>query len=70
MCRRAGLEGIKGHDLRRTVLTRLLGAGVDLRTVMSVSGHTTPTTLLKHYAHAMPGKQREAMGKLFQSKEV
>jgi integrase len=68
LCRRAGLEGIQRYDIRRTVLTRLMGQGTDLRTVMGVSGHTQPTTLLKHYAHAMPGKQREAMGKLFQSK--
>ncbi len=55
------------YDLRRTVLTRLLSQGVDLKTVMSVSGHSTPTVLLTHYAHAVPGKQREAMENLFKT---
>ena len=65
LCRRAGLEGIRPYDLRRTVLTRLMGSGVDLRTVMDVSGHTQPSTLLRHYAHAVPGRQRAALEGLF-----
>lgn len=70
LCKRAGLEGVRMYDLRRTILTKLLSNGVDLRTVMQVSGHTQPTTLLRHYAHAVPGKQREALAGLFKTKGV
>ena len=65
MTARAGLEGVRVYDLRRTALTRLLATGTDLRTVMGISGHTQVTTLLTHYAHGVPGQQREAMAKLF-----
>jgi len=63
--KRAGIEGARIYDLRRTVLTRLLANGTDLRTVMEVSGHTQPATLLRHYAHAVPGRQRAALKGLF-----
>jgi hypothetical protein len=42
-----------------------MGQGVDLRTVMDVSGHTQPATLLRHYAHAVSGRQRTALEGLF-----
>ncbi len=32
-CRRVGLEGVRLHDLRDSAATRLLSAGVDVRTV-------------------------------------
>ena len=61
----AEIEGARLYDLRKTVATKLLAAGTDLRTVMGITGHTQPTTLLKHYAHGVPGKQREALKGLF-----
>ena len=63
--RRAGLENARIYDLRKTFATLLLARGVDLRTVMALTGHTQAQTLLKHYAHAVPGKQREALQGLF-----
>ena len=63
--RRAGLEDARIYDLRKTFATLLLARGVDLRTVMALTGHTQAQTLLKHYAHTVPGKQREALQGLF-----
>ena len=49
------------YDLRKTTLTMLMASGVDLRTVMSISSHSSPTTLLRHYAHSVEGTQRRAL---------
>ena len=54
------------YDLRRTVATRLMASGVDLRTVMSVTGHVTPAVLLKHYSQPVRERQREAVEGLFE----
>ncbi|MCY4469400.1 MAG: tyrosine-type recombinase/integrase [Thiotrichales bacterium] len=41
--RRAGLEGVRLHDLRRTVATRLAGDGLAAFTIRDVLGHSTLT---------------------------
>ncbi len=62
----AGLEPTaRLYDLRRTVATRLMASGVDLRTVMSLTGHVTPAVLLKHYSQPVRERQREAVEGLF-----
>ena len=63
--RRTGLDGVKIHDLRRTFTSKFLTNGVDVRTVMGVTGHTRVQTLAKYYAQAVPGKHREALKELF-----
>ena len=60
----AGLRDARIYDLRKTTLTMLMASGVDLRTVMSISSHSSPTTLLRHYAHAVEGTQRAALERL------
>ena len=62
----AGLGDARLYDLRKTTLTLLMASGVDLRTVMSISSHSSPTTLLRHYAHATEGTQRVALDALAQ----
>ena len=62
--RAAGLGDARLYDLRKTTLTLLMASGVDLRTVMSISSHSSPTTLLRHYAHATEGTQRAALDAL------
>ena len=54
------------YDVRRSVATRLMASGVDLRTVMSITGHTTPGVLLKHYTQVVRERQREAVEGLFE----
>lgn len=55
-----GLEGVRLHDLRHYVATRLISAGVDIRTVATRLGHASPTTTLNTYSHFVPEADREA----------
>ena len=59
-CRKAGVEGVRLHDLRHYVATRLLSAGVDVRTVAGRLGHRNAATTLNVYSHFVPERDREA----------
>ncbi|WP_168220236.1 tyrosine-type recombinase/integrase [Azospirillum thermophilum] len=52
------------YDLRHTFATRLLSQGASIKTVQSLTGHSTPQTLLKHYAHVVNDDQRAAVAGL------
>lgn len=67
LCRRAGLEDVRLHDLRHYVATRLLASGVDVRTVAGRLGHRNAATTLNVYSHFLPEADRRAadvLGKL------
>jgi integrase len=54
--------------LRHYVATRLLGAGIDIRTVAGRLGHRNASTTLNVYSHFLPEADRDAanaLGKLF-----
>lgn len=61
---RAALPRVRFHDLRHGAATYLLAAGVDLRVVMEIMGHSTITTTANTYAHVLPRLQREAADRL------
>ena len=44
-CARAGIEGVSTHSFRRTALTYMYRAGIPLRTIQEISGHTDLATL-------------------------
>jgi integrase len=48
---RAGLEGVRLHDLRHFYASGLIAAGCDVVTVQRALGHATATTTLNTYAH-------------------
>jgi integrase len=47
----AGLESVRLHDLRHFAATRMLAAGVPIRTVSGRLGHANAATTLTVYAH-------------------
>jgi len=58
LCHEVGISGIRLHDLRHYVATRLLAAGIDVRTVAERLGHRNASTTLNVYAHFVPGMDR------------
>jgi integrase len=66
-----GLEEIRLHDLRHFVVTTLLGAGVDQRTIMGRSGHSSLASLGR-YGHFLEVRDRAAadlLGKLLERRD-
>lgn len=44
-CKRVGLVGVSTHSFRRTALTQMHNAGVPLRVIQEISGHSSLETL-------------------------
>jgi integrase len=63
ICHKAGLEGVRFHDLRHTHATELLRAGVHPKIVSERLGHASVTMTLDRYSHAVPDLQSEAAEK-------
>lgn len=69
VCRQVGVNGVRLHDLRHYVATRLLAEGVDVRTVAGRLGHRNPSTTLNVYSHFVPETDQdaaEALGRIFE----
>jgi len=63
--REAGLTDVRPYDLRKSFTSRLVASGADLRTIMSITGHTQINVLIRHYAHVLDGKQKEVLDRVF-----
>ncbi len=59
-----GLGGVRLHDLRHFTATRLLAAGVPVRTVSGRLGHANAATTFGVYAHFVEESDRDAAAKL------
>ena len=55
-----GFKNMRLHDLRHFMATRLMAAGVDVRTVSGRLGHSNPSTTLSVYAHFVEASDRNA----------
>jgi site-specific recombinase XerD len=62
-CEEAAIEGVTWHILRHTFASRLVMAGVDLKTVQELMGHKT-IAMTARYAHLSPGHLKTAINKL------
>lgn len=63
-CKRAGLHAVTFHTLRKTAATRMLQAGVDIKTVMAIGGWKRPDVLLRHYVAPSEESKRRAIAAL------
>jgi len=52
-CRKASIEGFRFHDLRHTAASHMVMAGVPLRVVGEILGHTT-VSMTERYSHLLP----------------
>jgi integrase len=60
VARRAGLSGIRLHDLRHYVATSMLNDGVSVHDVAGMLGNT-PAVVESTYRHWLPGRGRESV---------
>ena len=60
LTRKAGLTGLRFHDLRHHCITKLAEAGVPEQTLMALAGHVT-REMLEHYSHVRMQAKREAV---------
>lgn len=62
--KRAGLPHVRFHDLRHGAATYLLAAGVELKTISEILGHSQIHVTANTYAHVMIELKRDAADKL------
>lgn len=64
-CKAAGIEGLRFHDIRRSVSKRLaINAGYSEAMACKALGHSSPSTTLKHYIPLSMEERREAFESL------
>jgi integrase len=56
----SGILNFRYHDIRHTFASRLVMAGVDLRTVQELMGHKTVAMTIR-YSHLAPSHQRDQL---------
>jgi len=59
-CRRAGIKGLRFHDLRHTFASRLVERGVDLIRVKDLLGHSS-VKVTERYTHANRDERKKAV---------
>jgi excisionase family DNA binding protein len=68
-CERAGIEGLRFHDLRHTFATRLVENGADLITVKDLLGHFS-VRITERYTHSNKNMKRQAVESLAQARKA
>ena len=59
-CKRAGIEGISFHNLRKTCASRLVQNNVPIHYVSKILGHTTVDITASYYADLAPSDASRA----------
>lgn len=64
LCRKAGVSGVRLHDLRHFVATNLGAAGTPIATISARLGHRDTATTLNVYSHSLPAVDQAAAAML------
>lgn len=64
LLKRADLPDVRFHDLRHSVATILFAAGIDLKVISELLGHSSIAVTSDIYARLLPDKQRDAVNKM------
>ncbi|MBA7641089.1 putative prophage phiRv2 integrase [subsurface metagenome] len=64
IAKKAGLEGVRFHDLRHTFATLMLMRGAPAKVISEALGHASVAFTLQTYAHVLSGMQEKAMALL------
>ena len=64
IAKRAGLAGVRFHDLRHTFASLALMRGAPAKVVSEALGHASVSFTLQVYSHVLPGMQENAMALL------
>ncbi len=67
-CKKAGIVGLRFHDLRHTFATRLVANGVDLITVRDLLGHST-VKMTERYTHLNQDQKKNAVELLVENEK-
>ena len=67
ICKKAGISGIRFHDLRHTHATLLMKQGTSPKVVQERLGHSSISVTLDIYSHVVPGMQELAALQLDQA---
>jgi len=62
-CRRAGISGLRFHDLRHTFASRMVERGCDIETLRDLLGHHS-VTVTQRYVHTDLDRKKAAVGLL------
>ena len=60
-CKRLGIEHITLHKLRHYFASKLITEKVDVMTIASLGGWSSPDMIYRRYGHAMADKKRDAL---------
>lgn len=63
LTRKAGLPGLRFHDLRHHAITELAESAASDQTIMAIAGHVSPQ-MLAHYSHVRLEAKRKALDQL------
>ena len=64
IAKRAGLQGVRFHDLRHTFASLMLLRGVPAKVISEALGHASVAFTMDTYSHIMQGMQSDAMAVL------
>jgi len=68
-CQKAGISGLRFHDLRHTFATRLIAKGTDIVTVKDLLGHSS-VTITERYTHSFREQKKKAVDLLVEKPPV